>query len=321
MSTQPFNQSIATDDPARALAALSRVGSGPLVVGLQAKDEQDLNKLAVALNDFVSDNSRRKAENDRAIGQLSNNAELRQTQTTAGNIATSGGALIVNGGQAGVQNLNGISTQLSQNSAQIGNGGYVYNNGNSTVTVTSSGGVILNGVNGSLSLGNMGNNTFQQRNGLYNDQQYTNNDQVRNNFAEALQQAAAKGGPYRATLTQSQLDQIFKSYRVTLVARGEEAHVFRVTGDSAPSVADAKERDQVLRRAGYDDVQRDADKARMAAVTVGNTVQEQAPTSQAAAAPLTAPAAAAKAAAEAAYDCVIVIEPPSKAASSPASQR
>ncbi|HVT81314.1 MAG TPA: hypothetical protein VHM90_11720 [Phycisphaerae bacterium] len=310
VNSAAMNQAVPTDDPERALAALARVSSGPLVVALQAKDDQDMSKLAVALSDFVTDNSRKKSDNDRAAAQNNTNTEQRQAQFGGGNLTTSSGTLAINGGAVAPQN--GPAPQYGQNSVQFGggNGGYVYNNGISTVTINNSGGVILNG---NSVVGNTAGNSIQRN--LYNDQQLANNDQLRNNFAEALQQAASRGGPYRAVLTQTQLEQLFKSYRVTLVARGEEAHVFRVSGDTAPAVADAREREQVLRRAGYENTQQhDESGQRAAAAPAAATTA-----SSSASAPA-APQLAGQAKfqidtpGDASYDCVIVIDPPAKVA-------
>jgi hypothetical protein len=291
-----LNQSVATDDPLRAMAALSRSGKGPLVITLAARHEEDFNKLAVAIGDFVNENAAPASRRNNDSGPLQASSGTLQPNESR---MQAGGAANGIGGNVQVQGGNTAGNAYAQQQQFGGfNGNFVFSNGVSTVTVNSGGGVILNNTASMLTT----NNASQSRQ-LYPEQNSNtnlNNDDLRNGFGQALRKAAASGGPYRAALTQAQLEQLFKDYRVTMLARGEEAHLFRVTGDKAPLAADAREREAMLQRAGYNPDARDS--------------QSAPPALAAAPAAATLPAAAATAAAnrnEAAslYDCVILLEP------------
>ena len=65
-----------------------------------------------------------------------------------------------------------------------------------------------------------------------------------------LNQALQHGGPFRVSLTHSQLESLTRDFHVSALARGNDVYVFAAAGDKMPPGADAQSRATLLDRAG-----------------------------------------------------------------------
>jgi hypothetical protein len=243
-----------TDNTVRTLADITRDGRGPMVVTFLAQNDQDYAKLAAALAAYASANLRQNGGANN-IAPSAPQANLA-TQPDSGNVQrpqqapapqnslpqnnTSVDALANNSGavSAGV-NTNGVV--VFNNSAAAGNNFANGNNGNAQF-----------GVQNNFNRGNnlLPNNTPSLNNQLYNDQNINNNFDNSRLAAQNLQLATARGGPYRVSLRADQVEELARTFRMAIVARGDVAVQFRTLGDRAPITADATERSNLLQKAG-----------------------------------------------------------------------
>ena len=286
-----------TDNEVRTLVSLTRDGSGPMVVTFFARDDADYSKLATSLAAYAGGNAAATSGNAVAGGQ-----------------AIGGGAVKSGDGLAGVQQRQ--MSQAAQSNTLNLSGGTLLSQGYTNLNLNKEGVVVFDNLSGggqnaggqvlrdSQSDTLNGASTFNRQlaNGpstLPGANDVAGADLSANRLQwQYVQQATAKGGPYRITLRADQLEELSRTYRLVAVSRGDTVVQFQTIGDKSPPVADAAVRKDLLRRAGLES----------ATVPATTAVAEM------------AKGVGAPAAAPAVVECVITMEPMSAtpaAASSP----
>ncbi len=211
------NLAATQDNALLAITALSKQGNGPLVASFFAKDDQDYSRLALTLAGYAAANTNTRL--NQSIINDDARVALRKVDNTNINANQDN---TFNGTAINITNT-GVITFDSRLEA------------NGQVATTNGGGVQIQ------------RNTFNQ---LYPDQNFGN---LGNNATvQAVQQAAAKGGPYRMSLKSDQLAELAKTYRLAGMARGDLVYQFQIAGDKSLRIADVKDRADLLKQAGYD---------------------------------------------------------------------
>jgi hypothetical protein len=257
------------DNQVRTLAMLTRDGSGPMVVTFIARDAADYSKLATSLANYAGGQAATANVNGIAGGQIVGggaaaspevrpNMQMQATPTApSGTRSQSGGTLTAD--EYANFNLNKEGVVVVDNAAggsQVAAGQAVRGlqsdaaNRISTYNQQSAPGTATAPLASSLAGADM--STYQM--------------QLQN-----VQQATAKGGPYRITLRAEQLEELSRTYRLAAVARGDTVVQFQTIGAKSPEAADATARKDLLRRAGLESVATSGSASGIAKATNGPT--------------------------------------------------
>jgi hypothetical protein len=233
--TQPARQKLT--DMSGSLSTLMREGQGPMVVTFFARDEAEYGKLANSLASFALVNTPTPLDRGAPSAPLNvsgaqTGARAAQQQVTGGSQNVANFALIGNTPATvnnGVVMFNSFTQTYSGNTITM-NGGMMTTNGTSTNTGT------INQNQSAKGQAATGANEMAPR---------------INNMTQAVQQAAARGGPFRLTLQPAQLEELTRTYQVAVAARGETVMQFQTIGNVAPLTANALTRADLLRRSGF----------------------------------------------------------------------
>jgi hypothetical protein len=244
------------------------------VITLQAEEEESYSRLTTALAVYAVSNTVAEQKVRQQQDNLTKQPvpQAQQKASSKGIVLNSDDVVVFEQGSADLAKLGGeaLENQLGQQTAR----------GQQQI-----GGVqtqVQNRVQQQMPI--------VQNNGFYNDTLANN----LNTLPQSIQQATAKGGPFRISLTHEQVDEIAKAFRVTVLARGNDAYQFRTVGDRVPAGWDARDRSILLARAG---VSAQEGETQVAGARGGQGPQglDQA------------------AAAASLIDCVIIMEPPTPA--------
>jgi hypothetical protein len=290
-ATPPAEPTAADIEKARAaIDTLLRANTkAPILLHLRASSERDLALLAAELDVFE-----RERVNLSNLGQVAPapldhvaNTDDPRNGVRQQTFVVQNGQMVDNGTNGGNFN-NNFSNRLQNSGNAVGNNGaYDYNRN----TRQNSG----NGFTGTLTLNNYANTN------RLSDQNFDINNAL--NLQQRAVQNAPQAEPSRATLRPDQLRQLATDFRVAVVARGDEAHVFRSIGDRGVLTEDVRSRRELLNRMGLaDQVSSKAGGNASGPATAAATAVE--PAAQ-------APAALAKATDDnVPVDCIIIMEPP-----------
>jgi hypothetical protein len=223
-----------TTNAALAMAELSRDGGGPMVITFYARDDADYRNLALALATYAGDNarlSRRAATEGKASDTLETGTNVpvpsvRQQQTAAAPLNFAGSATMSGGAITGSVNNAGVITFPASGASPL-----------ATQTV--------NGT-ATSNLPTSPNDQSARANAPSAASTYDRNSMA----PSALQQTAARGGPYHVALRPEQLAALAQSYRLAIVARAGNVMQFRDAGAASPLTANADERATLLQKAG-----------------------------------------------------------------------
>ena len=248
----------ATDNTVRALADITRDGRGPMVLTFLARDDQDYARLAATLASFASANLRQNLNTVLSNGQtpLANVTPqddprngLRQVPATvaSNNFVQNGNSVGANNDRQAVPFNNGTANTSSNVSVGVTAGGVLV----FKTTPAGNNDTNANGGNGAALPSNQA--LYPDQNLIAND--YSGGRYLNDNSRATMlnvREATVRGGPYRVALRADQLEELSRTYRMALAARGDVVFQFHALGDQAPLTADLKERVDLLRKAGLE---------------------------------------------------------------------
>jgi hypothetical protein len=223
------NPAPATTNVAQAMASLTRDGGGPMVITFYARDDADYRNLALALAAYADENAR-----------LAPRATANGTAPTALETAPDVPGPNVRPQQRAPAPLS--SPGSTTMSGSVNNAG--------VITFSASGGPspTTQSVNG-IAASNVPAGPSDQS-ARANSTGAPNAYDPNSLAPSAIQQSAARGGPYRVALRPEQLTALAQSYRLAIVARAGHVTQFQDAGNTAPLTANADERATLLQKAG-----------------------------------------------------------------------
>jgi hypothetical protein len=281
------------EDRLAALASLTRATtSEPIVMSLQAANQQDLDTLSTKLATFAINNGARPGD------------MLQMAPTVLANVAGLDNQRPPFASQMAqnplTTNMNSDINNQALNSPVAGNTNFAGSNNNfdNNFRNTQQNSIIVN----DKAVPNNGQNSYQ----VYTNPYAQNGNIIVGNNGMVQQQfqgqAAALGGAYHLKLSADQLSQLAREFQVTVVARGQTAIVLQTGSNRTPAMADGNTRRALLTRMNVT-----AAPATGTASANGGTAQAVQPAAAAPAAPAVAKAVAKDE--TPLIDCVITMDP------------